>query len=225
MTDAETPDIRAAEYVLRLLSPADERAFEEALPGDAAMRARVVYWANRLAGMNIEIDPVAPPAKVRRALMERLFGEPEKKPPFWQRVGMWQAISAASVAVAAFFGVQSMQPSLAPGLISEIAAEDDSLRVLAVVIPSTHVIQLTRTAGEPAEGRVFELWGLPPDGGAPVSLGVLPEGPTASIQVPDALLGFPATQLTLAISDEPTGGSPTGAPTGDVLALGQITSL
>ena len=29
----------------------------------------------------------------------------------------------------------------------------------------------------------------------------------------------------LAISDEPTGGSPTGAPTGDVLALGEITPL
>ena len=222
----DTPDdgLMAAEYVLRLLSPADERAFEARLQGNPDLTDMVTFWANRLAGMNAEIAPVTPRAAVRRDLMARLFGE-EKRASLWQRAGLWQALTAASVAVAGFLGFQAMQPNLAPGLVSEIAAEDDSLRVLAVVIPSTHVIQLTRTAGTPAEGRVFELWGIPPDGSAPVSLGVLPEGPTASIRVPEPLLAYPATGITLAISDEPTGGSPTGAPTGDVLALGQITSL
>lgn len=223
-TDGPEDDIRAAEYVLRLLPADEERAFEARAAGDPTLSERVTYWANRLSGLNIHIDPVKPRSAVRRELMQRLFGT-DSKPSFWQRAGLWRSVSFASLVLAGFLGFQAMQPSLAPGLVSEIAAEDDSLRVLAVVIPSTHVIQLTRTAGDPAPGRVFQLWGIPPDGSAPVSLGVLPEGPTASVQVPDPLLAYPATSLTLAISDEPTGGSPTGAPTGDVLALGEITPL
>ena len=39
------------------------------------------------------------------------------------------------------------------------------------------------------------------------------------------LLGKSIAQLTLAISDEPPGGSPTGQPTGAVLALGAVTEL
>ena len=34
-----------------------------------------------------------------------------------------------------------------------------------------------------------------------------------------------AAQITLAISDEPVGGSPAGAPTGDVLAAGAMSEL
>lgn len=230
MTQTDTPDdgIRAAEYVLRLMPVSEERAFESRLEREPGLMHQVSFWANRLAGLNAAIDPVTPRSAVRKELLARLFGE-TKKPSFWQRAALWQGLSLASVAVAAFFALQSLQVPLPgqprPMLVSEIAAEDESLRVLAVVVPATHEIQLTRTAGAAAVGRVFELWGIPPDGSAPISLGVLPDGPTATIPVPEALQAFPTTQITLAISDEPPGGSPTGAPTGAVLALGQITSL
>ena len=108
--------------------------------------------------------------------------------------------------------------------MSEIASEDRSLRVLAVVDPVAHTVRITRTDGGPVSGRVLELWGIPADGTGPVSLGVLPETETAEILVPEALFGK-AEGLTLALSDEPVGGSPTGAPTGDVLAIGPLTAL
>lgn len=227
MSDAPDDDLSAAEYVLRLLSTDEERAFEARLATDRSLAARVTHWANRLSDLNAEIDPVTPPAAVRRQLLARLFGE-APPPPFWQRVNVWQAISFAAIGFAGFFAVQVLlapQPGTRPMLVSEIVAEDNSLRVLAVVVPATHEIQLTRTNGTPAQGRVFELWGIPPDGSAPVSLGVLPDIATATIPVPEALQQHATTGITLAISDEPPGGSPTGAPTGAVLALGQITSL
>jgi anti-sigma-K factor RskA len=66
------------------------------------------------------------------------------------------------------------------------------------------------------------LW-LIAEGGAPVSLGLLePQGPSR-ITVPDDLRPVLAG-ATLAVSDEPPGGSPTGQPTGAVLAAGVFVS-
>jgi anti-sigma-K factor RskA len=59
---------------------------------------------------------------------------------------------------------------------------------------------------------------------APVSLGVLPDAGAVTLMVAEAL----AVQLaggTLAISDEPDGGSPTGAPTGAVLATATVSGV
>ena len=85
-------------------------------------------------------------------------------------------------------------------------------------------MRITRTDGAAVSGRVLELWGIPADGTGPVSLGVLPDTETAEVMVPEALFGK-AVGLTLALSDEPPGGSPTGAPTGAVLAVGQLSEI
>jgi anti-sigma-K factor RskA len=45
-----------------------------------------------------------------------------------------------------------------------------------------------------------------------------------ALPLPEALRGTVAG-LVLAVSDEPPGGSPTGAPTGAVLAVGQVSAL
>jgi anti-sigma-K factor RskA len=55
-------------------------------------------------------------------------------------------------------------------------------------------------------------------------LGVLPADPTTAVILPEALRADVA-DLVLAVSDEPPGGSPTGAPTGAVLAVGQVSGL
>jgi anti-sigma-K factor RskA len=56
-----------------------------------------------------------------------------------------------------------------------------------------------------------------------VSLGVLPASALAVVSVPEALRTA-TIGGTLAISDEPVGGSPTGAPSGAVLAVGSVIS-
>jgi anti-sigma-K factor RskA len=56
---------------------------------------------------------------------------------------------------------------------------------------------------------------------APVSLGVLPADAVARIALTEQLKAA-LQNGTLAVSDEPIGGSTTGAPTGDVLAVGKV---
>ena len=70
--------------------------------------------------------------------------------------------------------------------------------------------------------QAHELWLLPSDGAAPISLGVLdPQGDTRRPLPADV-----AARLTpgagLAVSLEPAGGSPTGAPTGPITYRGQL---
>jgi anti-sigma-K factor RskA len=71
---------------------------------------------------------------------------------------------------------------------------------------------------------VLELWLIEGDA-APVSLGVLPEAPQARVPLDRALAARIAAGALLAISDEPEGGSPTGAPTGAVLAAGPVQEI
>ncbi|MDG1128474.1 MAG: anti-sigma factor [Paracoccaceae bacterium] len=213
----------AAEYVLRLLDPVEDAAFRARLATEPALAAEVTAWTTRLSGLDADVAEVAPRPAVKTGLERRLFGQPQRL-PFWQRVGLWQAVSLASVAVAAFLALQPPQPvAPTPLFVSEIAAEDQSLRLLAVYDAQAAELRLTRTAGSAAEGRVLQLWAIAGDA-APVSLGVLPETGTTAVILPEALRAGLA-DLVLAISDEPPGGSPTGAPTGAVLAVGQVSAL
>mgnify|MGYP000881567588 CR=1 FL=1 len=84
-------------------------------------------------------------------------------------------------------------------------------------------MRLNRLEGAPATGRSLELW-LIAGNEAPVSLGVLPQDAASRITLPAALRGKLVGSV-LAISDEPEGGSPTGAPTGAVLATGELTRV
>lgn len=214
--------VLAGEYALGLLDGDARAAAEARMLTDRAFAASVTDWLERLAVLAEDIAPVEPPARTRAALMKRLFGAAEST---GQR--LWKGLAALGGLAAAVFAFLAFQPEVTgpPALfVSNIEASDGSLNVLAVIDATAHAVRVTRTEGQARPGRVLELWGIPADGTGPVSFGVMPEAEVAVFQVPDALLGK-AVGLTLAISDEPLGGSPTGQPTGDILAAGPANRL
>ena len=88
---------------------------------------------------------------------------------------------------------------------------------------STSTLAVRTTANLTARtDKDFELWMVPADGGAPISLGLLPEGGQLAISRPD---WFDLADIAaLAVSLEPNGGSPTGAPT-EVLYIAPISAV
>jgi anti-sigma-K factor RskA len=70
--------------------------------------------------------------------------------------------------------------------------------------------------------RAYELWALPGSGAAPVSLGLMPKTGRSTLQLNDAQRLALSRSKQIAISLEPPGGSPTGAPTGPVLFVAAI---
>lgn len=71
-------------------------------------------------------------------------------------------------------------------------------------------------------GKVAELWVIASDG-ATRSLGIRGTREMQAIPVPVNLRGLIQVAATLAVSLEPPGGSPTGLPTGRVIAKGALT--
>jgi len=65
--------------------------------------------------------------------------------------------------------------------------------------------------------KALELWAVPPKG-APRSLGLISANGTTIVKKGKVLVDTAA----LAVSLEPPGGSPTGAPTGPVLWAGKL---
>jgi anti-sigma-K factor RskA len=66
-----------------------------------------------------------------------------------------------------------------------------------------------------------ELWVIPADG-KPRSLGTMPRTARMHARLEPAMARELHQGATLAISVEPTGGSPTGSPTGPVVASGKL---
>ena len=209
----------AAEYALGLLSPAEERAFDARMAEDPVLRRLYADWAEDLAGMADGIAPVIPPAQVKRALMRRVFGAPKGR--FGWTGWMGGALAGLALGMVALLIVLPVAPLPPDAPRASLQAEDGSLRLTVAYDTASGALILTRDAGAAAAGRALELW-LIAGTAAPVSLGVLPEARAARI-VLDPGLRATIPGAVLAVSDEPAGGSPTGAPTGAVLAAGPIT--
>jgi anti-sigma-K factor RskA len=88
---------------------------------------------------------------------------------------------------------------------------------LAELQPDGRILVSAVAPASVPDGRELELWLLPPGAQRPTSLGTLPSG-GKSIQLPTS----PPVGSQLLVSLEPTGGSPTGQPTGAVLYGGRI---
>jgi anti-sigma-K factor RskA len=225
----ETPDdaALAAEYALHLMDAAERRAFERRMLDDAALRDLVRDWDEAFVPLAGEIPAVTPPGRLKEAVLAEIAG-PAAQPAagglsLWRLGGGIVAALALAVALIAILPDVSLPPA-GPLYTAEVAAQDRSLLVTASFDPAAGAITVQRVAGGPPPGRVLELWLIADGAAAPVSLGVLPEDGQGTLAVPVPLRAVFANGV-LAISDEPPGGSPTGAPTGSVLATGTVTLL
>ncbi|MDP3856431.1 MAG: anti-sigma factor [Stagnimonas sp.] len=106
--------------------------------------------------------------------------------------------------------------------VATIQFEGSEARWAVSLHPEKHLMRISLAPGSmPVDisQRDLELWMLD-TGGKPHSLGVLPEQAATGAEMP--LPDMPSEELrhmtlTLAVSEEPKGGSPTGLPTGKVL--------
>ena len=215
----------AAEFALGVLQGAERAAFAQRMAQDPALAAEVRGWEEEFANFSNEVAAVAPPKSVQQGLETRLFGQIEK-PSLWNSLNLWRGLAIASLAAVIAVGAwnfRSPPEQKGEALVAQVAGEANSVKLVAFYDDIKNELRLNRTEGTAAEGRSFELW-LIAGTDAPVSLGVLPAANTVRLAVPEPLRAKFKGGV-LAISDEPAGGSPTGAPTGAVLATGQLSAV
>jgi anti-sigma-K factor RskA len=235
----EGPEATAGEYVLGVLDGPARAAFAARLAADPALRRAVQAWETRLAPWAEAVAPVAPPATLWPAL-ERSLGE---TPParteggvvvvLRQRLRYWRFATGASLALAAMLGfltflpVTNRAPTPAsappPMMMASLApAGAPHAMFVATLVPSRHTLMIAPANADAHPGHAPELW-LIPKGGKPVALGMAGFDAPVKLELASDLGGEGRT--TLAVSLEPMGGSPTGQPTGPVIASGELRPL
>jgi anti-sigma-K factor RskA len=236
--DDET-DLAAAEYVLGLTGP-DVRAGAEArLAADPRFAAAVAAWEDRFEPLLGDVPPATPsPALWDRiaatvAPASNVVPRPRRR-PLWDRVGPWRVATAASLAAAAASlwvailrpAPRPQPPVPAPPIQSAtLAAPDGRALFVATLDPIRRAASVTPVGAVGAAGRAPELWVIPA-GGKPRAIGLIDATRAAQIPVPAAAMSDASgAKAILAVSLEPPGGSPTGAPTGPVVATGALTTL
>jgi anti-sigma-K factor RskA len=230
--DRQDDDALAAEYVLRLLQGDELRQAELRAQTEPEFAARVARWQEEFSEIAEEVTPVAPRRAVKRRLQARLFeGAGGGAAGAWRWLALGSMALSLALLLLVFLPVPMSSPprgtpeAQMPLYLSEVASEDGALRMLAVYDPADRSLRLRRIAGVAPEGRVLELWAIA-EGAAPISVGLVEGAEGQRLPLPSGLDPLAAgAPLLLAVSDEPPGGSPTGLPTGNVLAAGPLTRL
>lgn len=225
LTPAEDDDAFAAEYAMGLLQGSDAAAAAERMMRDTVFAAAVRAWQEWLAPLAETLAPVEPPARVKQAIDRVLPGQAGKAavPSPLTRVRLWLAgaVAAAGVAVAALILVPMVTPDR-PNQVAELTLPNGTARLEAAVFAPDHAIEVRLAEGSlPTEGDV-EMWWIGPNA-APISLGLAPRQGLVRVILPASITS--AEGVTLALSAEPTGGSPTGQPTGPILTTAPLTTL
>lgn len=236
--DYSRPDLAdrlAAEYALGTLRGGARRRFESLLPAHPALRQASADWERRLAQLAVSTEPVAPPPRVWEAIHQRLFPAAQVAREqasaivrWWQRLVLWQSLTAGATVAAIALGVALTQPKPAqPPIVVVMQASPDlpegnAVRPLSFVASVSGdgrslVVQPLSAGQTIAVNRALELWAVPPKG-APRSLGLLsPDKPTTVLRT-ELLRDTAAFAVTL----EPPGGAPGGKATGPIVSVGKL---
>ena len=208
----ELLDRLAAEYVLGTLRYRARRRFERWLLSPQ-VGAIVKAWEERLAGLEPQLAPVAPPAKVWQGIEDKLeLSRLQRRPAV-----RWLAV-AASVAFFVVAGILLTRPpgdvpQLARTAVSSLEADPQTIYWRVEVLGNSQELELhVQNVHDLPPGKSHELWALP-EGGAPVSLGLLPHTGDHHRVLTPAQQAALAASKQIAVSLEPEGGSPTGSPT------------
>ncbi len=231
-------DIAAAEYVLGTL-PADERVrMASRLQAEPELRHAVLLWQARLAPLDATAEPQMPSSGLWEAIERATAGSapplagPEPASNVVQlrrRLALWRAGALVTGALAAgLAGIVvldrlSIGPQPTGGRY--VAVVDTGGRepaLIAEVDTGTGVIHVRTVNAQIPSGRSLELWHVA-ENHAPRSLGILQAGEVAQTIQDVASTG--PLEGEIAVTVEPEGGSPSGAPTGDVVYSGRLIPI
>ena len=226
----DEPDVAAAELALGLLEGEERAAALRRQLADPDFAREVEHWRRHLAMLFASIPEVAPSA----GLEQRVLGRIAPAAPARRR-DLWKPLAIASSIAASVFGVLLLRPEAeppppviapapapAPMMVAAFTIEGFDKPVVGTYDSGRRTLKMPGPMPIPA-GRDAQLWAIVDDK-PPQPLGLFHEAGSDVVADTPAAAPF-AAGTTFAISLEPTGGSPTGRPTGPVVASGTLTRV
>ena len=225
-------DTAAAELALGLLDGSERTDALRRVLAQPAFAAEVERWRTQFGALFPAV-PVAAPGdalfgRVERSIAPMAAAASAVAP--MKRRWAWPSIAAiSSMAAAVLFALLLTRPAVVPVdrptapalLAAAVVPSGKGDAVSAVYDPKAGSLRLTAAALADAR-HAAELWVIGADG-VPHSLGLLRGGTTTALVVSPSDRPRLAAAAVLAVSIEPVGGSPTGLPTGPVVAKGVLS--
>ena len=231
MSAARTLSERADEYVLGLLDPHEAEAVEAEIERDPAMAKAVAESRDRFLELDLAggAEPASEDlwarisASVDQGKAEPAPKDSAAKPANDNRRGLsfWRSTAVASLAACLLLVVglgASLMMRPEPQVVAILVNDAGEPMVLVEDFGdrSARITPLGDFA--PPDDRVMQVWTLPSEDLGPVSLGLLDDWQSATLEGPD--LPTPQETQLYEITLEQPGGSPTGRPTGPILVKG-----
>lgn len=225
MTDADRttgpdPDVAAAELALGLLEGDERAAALRRMLAEPAFARDVERWREHFAVLFAGLASVTPAPDLGERVIARLDGPAPARAGYWKPFALVSSLAAASM-----LGLLLVRPDpIAPPPIVRSAPAPMVAAFLVEGIKTPFVATYDSSAGRLSmpgpmpvpEGRSAQLWAIVGTN-APQPLGLFRVAGSrveADVRTPTPI----APGTTFAISLEPVGGSPTGLPTGPVVA-------
>jgi anti-sigma-K factor RskA len=227
--EADDIDGLAAEFALGTLDPGERAAVSARRLREPSLDAAIRAWEERLGPLAETVPSVAAPpglfARIEAAIAG--VGATPRVIDLERRLRRWRILAAAAGAIAASLaivvGVREAQRLAEPQSFVAVLQRDAASPAFLVSIDlASRALTVTPVAAEPQPGRDYQLWLVSETLPAPRSLGLVRQ---AGLTRGEADAGIPPDVVrgaTFAVSLEPAGGSPTGAPTGPVLFTGRL---
>lgn len=236
----------SAEYVLGTLRGKARDRFETLKFQNENIQQEISYWESHLNQMSMHLSPVTPREYVLENIRQRLgfaevqsnqSGSPDSasnvipiqstelptKSDKGQLFKWWSGLATAAVLVLAVVVSTKLDVPSAQNVESIAVVSDQNSKTLWSIDVLTNELRVKVTALVPRmPNNDYQLWIVPASGEAPISIGVLQQTGEFYLAKPSVFDGIEIAAL--AISKEPKGGSPTGAPT-EVLYASELAYL
>lgn len=238
-TPASSPDpsidALAADYVLGTLSARARQDVEARLPHEAALRAAVAAWEERLLPLASIAEPVEPSSSLWQRIEQSVAAlmpatrRPSRWQDFWNSLSFWRYAAVGGYALAAVLaavGLQRTAPvSGGPQYLVVLVAPQDQTPGWVVQASSANealsLVPLGTTAVPP--DKSLQFWTKGEQWSGPMSLGLVAPGQTLRVPL-DRLPPLENNQL-FELTLEPAQGSPLDKPTGPILFIGRAVKV
>lgn len=221
----------ADEYVLGLLDPRETAEIEEAMDNDANLRKAVAASRDRLLPLDIALETVI----VDQALWHRIESSlPDRqetdrlaarRPTNDNRSNRWKNTAVGALAATILLAVGlvfSLMRTVEPIVVAVLVSEAGEVQAIVEDFGNENAAVRLLADFDVPKDKTIQVWTLPSREMGPVSLGLLKGVSSARLAGPE--LPTPHVDQLYELTLEQAGGSPTGRPTGPILAKGLARS-
>lgn len=227
-------DALAGEYVLGLLEGAEFAAAERRLDTDRDFAASVERWRQHFFALDTTATPLAPSPSLWRQIEASLTSAaapasaaPSSAPTanrladWWNSLFVWRgaafagALATVLLAVGLFGALDRAKRQ--PLMVAVLLTEGNVAAAVVNTFADGRVEMLPLQSIDVPAGKALEIWTLWDRAVGPRSVGLIDRARSTPLRLDNLPLG--KDQL-FEITLEPASGSPTGRPTGPIIAKG-----